>query len=209
MALSLKVINKPVLWIVVVVNVVILYATIQTDVIFGGNWKALLDQWQKAIPAGGGLIIVGILNAIVPANAKARIVYFRWNNALPGSEAFSRHGKNDPRVDIVALEQVHGPFPKDGEGQNELWYALYKNVKDDPSVMQVHREFLLTRDYTCLSLMMLVLLGTIGLVQIPSAQTGLLYLILLALQFTLVNLAARNHGRRFVTTVLALTASKK
>ena len=84
-----------------------------------------------------------------------------------------------------------------------------RQSEDHPSVLQVHREFLFTRDYAGLALMMLIVLGAMGFIQIPSTQTGWLYLGVLVLQFALVWHAARNHGRRFVTTVLALKSAGK
>ncbi len=122
----------------------------------------------------------------------------------PGSEAFTQHAKDDPRVDIASLEKAYGPLPTELRKQNELWYRLYKSVASDPAVTQVHRAFLFARDYTCLALMMAIVLGITGFFQIPSAGTALSYSMVLVLQFVLAGQAARNHGRRFVTTVLAL-----
>jgi hypothetical protein len=71
----------------------------------------------------------------------------------------------------------------------------------------VHRAFLFTRDYACLGLFMCAVLGVAGFVQIPSTRTALGYFALLVAQFLLARRAARNHGVRFVTTVLALKSA--
>jgi hypothetical protein len=42
--------------------------------------------------------------------------------------------------------RTRGPLPTDPRQQNALWYILYKSVGDDPSVSQLHREFLSARD---------------------------------------------------------------
>jgi hypothetical protein len=131
----------------------------------------------------------------------------RWNNPLPGSEAFTRYAQRDPRVDTAALERTCGPLPTDPRKQNELWYRLYKSVESAPAVMQAHRASLFARDYTCLSLMMAIVLGTAGFIQIPSTGTAIGYLLILVLQFALVGQAARTHGKRFVSTVLALKSA--
>ena len=204
MARSLKDANRVPLLAMMAANLVVFYATVKTDAIFGGDWLELARGWQDALPAGVGLILVGIANAQTSAENKARIVFLRWKNPLPGSEAFTRHAASDPRVDLDAIEGAHGPLPTDPREQNALWYRMYKSVADDSSVWQVHREFLFTRDYTCLSLMVLVVLGGAGFFLIPSTQTGLIYLALLVLQYFLTSRAARHHGGRFVTTVLAL-----
>jgi hypothetical protein len=127
---------------------------------------------------------------------------------LPGCRAFTHLAASDPRVDVHALERVLGPLPTDPRGQNALWYRLYKTVEGEPAVVQVHRAFLLARDYTCLSLMILAVLGTAGAIQIGEFAGKAVYVAMLALQFVLAGQAARNNGRRFVTTVLAIKASQ-
>ena len=37
----------------------------------------------------------------------------RWSNPLPGCEAFSRHAKQDQRIDIAALQRLCGRLPED------------------------------------------------------------------------------------------------
>jgi len=204
MADSLKDANKLPLLVVMIGNLAVFYVAIKTNTIFGGAWLDLARSLTEALPAGIGLILIGIVNAQLSAEAKARIVFFRWQNPLPGSCAFTRYAAADPRIDCGALEEAHGPLPTDPGEQNVLWYKLYKSVEEHPSVTQVHREFLFARDYTCLALMMAILLGAAGLVQIPSWGTALSYLGVLVVQLLLAGRAARNHGRRFVTTVLAL-----
>jgi hypothetical protein len=54
---------------------------------------------------------------------------------------------------------------------------------------------------------MCAVLGVAGFVQIPSTRTALVYFALLVAQFLLARRAARNHGVRFVTTVLALKSA--
>lgn len=185
-------------------NLAVFYVVVQNDAILTGNWTVFSSHVNSALPAGIGLALTGIINAQLSATAKARIVFMRWHNALPGSEAFTRHAKDDSRVNISSLERAHGPLPTDPRQQNELWYRLYKSVASDPAVTQVHRAFLFARDYTGLSLMMAIVLGVAGFLQIPSTRTAVIYLVILGLQFVLAGQAARNHGKRFVTTVLAL-----
>jgi len=207
MAVSLKDQNKPALLAIVVANFVLYFAAVQSDALFAGNWYELLKESTTAIPAGIGLVLVGVANALVPATWKARIVFLRWRNPLPGCQAFSRYAHRDDRIDVTALEREVGAFPTDPREQNALWYKLYKSVDDDPSVKQVHREYLFTRDYATLALMMLLVLGVLGIVQIPSWGTALVYCGLLVAQLILVRQAALNHGRRFVCTVLAIRSA--
>lgn len=208
MSSSLKEANKLPLYAVLMANLTLYYLVVKTDAIFGGQWLDLARSLPDAMPAGFGLVLAGILNAQLSPDAKARIVFLRWENALPGCEAFTRYAQSDPRINIAALESKFGPLPTEPRDQNSLWYRLYKTVQSDSSVMQVHREFLFARDYTCLALMMMVFLGISGFFQIPSSGTAFIYLSLLLVQFILTNQAARNHGRRFVQTVLAIKGAE-
>ena len=161
------------------------FGLIQSDKIIVGNWALLGQQLVEALPAGLALTLVGIINAQLSTEEKARIVFMRWTNALPGCEAFSCYAGTDPRIDIESLRKEYGPLPVVPQKQNALWYKLYKSVEAAPAVLQVHREFLFSRDYTCLALMVLILLGTAGLLQTPSLTTGTLYIALLFAQFIL------------------------
>jgi hypothetical protein len=209
MADSLKAATKLALFGAMAANLAVFYAAIKSDAILGADWVSILKDAQQAAPAGFGLVLVGILNAQISPNAKAQIIFARWNNPLPGSRAFTKHAATDPRIDVASLERAHGPLPTDPEQQNRLWYRLYKTVEDHPSVLQVHGEFLFARDYACLALMMAIALGAVGFIQIPSISTAWTYLGLLVLQFVLTWRAARAHGLRLVTTVLALKSSGK
>jgi hypothetical protein len=188
-------------------NLALFYGVVQHDAILAGDWAETARQLAEAIPAGLGLAVTGLLNAQLPAEAKARIVFLRWRDPLPGSEAFTKHGPADPRVDVAALESAFGPLPVTPREQNALWYKLYKSVSSDASVTQVHRAFLFTRDYACLALFAWVVLGSAGFVQIPSVRTALGYVAVLGAQFLLARRAARTHGVRLVTTVLALKSA--
>jgi len=190
-----------------VANLGLFYMVAQNNAIVTGRWFDLLRNASAALPAGIGLILTGVFNAQLSAEMKSRIVFIRWRNPLPGCEAFSRYAKGDVRIDLSAIERFCGLLPENPREQNALWYRLYKSVDSDPSVVQVHRSFLFTRDYACLALMLAVVLGVIGFLQIPSKGVAALYFFALVLQFLVASQAARNHGKRFVTTVLAIKAA--
>jgi len=201
---SLKGVNNVGLYALMAANLAVFYMLVKGNAVLAGDWIALARNLRAVLPAGVGLALMGIVNAQLSAEAKSRIVFMRWNNPLPGCEAFTRYALSDPRVDIGALERKYGPLPTDHRKQNTLWFRLYKSIDSEPAVVQVHRGFLFARDYTCLALMMVVILGGAGLFQIPATGTALTYLALLALQFLFAGRAARNCGRRLVTTVLAI-----
>jgi hypothetical protein len=201
---SLKKANYPWLLLVLAYNLAILEVAIRSNALFADGWIALTRDWTNALPGALGVLFVGLLNSQLSADAKARLVFWRWSNPLPGSEAFTRWAPADSRVDLATLERTHGELPTDPVEQNRLWYKIYKSVDDDPSVVQAHREFLLYRDYACLALLAVPILGVVGLHLIPSTNTALPYLALLVGQCLLAIRAGRTNGRRLVTNVLAL-----
>ena len=82
-------------------------------------------------------------------------------------------------------------------------------MENDPAVRQVHRDFLLLRDYTGLCAVFIVLYGAAGFFAIPSMKIAVIYLLVLVAQYVLVRQAASNYGIRMVTTVLARRAGKE
>ena len=198
------------LWIIVAVNTLFLYGVVQENAIKVDGLRAIFTDAQNLLPVGVALIVAAVLNGLLSAEAKARVVFLRWHHALPGHRAFSEHAARDPRINAAALKKIHGsPLPTDPVEQNRAWYRMYKSIENDPAVRQAHRDYLLMRDYTGLCALFFVLYGAAGVFFIPSMKVGLIYLAVLAAQFFLVRQAAANYGRRFVTTVLARNTGKE
>jgi hypothetical protein len=128
---------------------------------------------------------------------------------LPGSEAFTKYVYEDHRTDVVELNQRYGPLPDDPDRQNRLWYKIYKQFEEEPSVLQAHKEYLFTRDYAALALYLLAGFGGAGFFILNSFALAGGYFILLFLQFFIAVKAARTHGKSFVTNVLALASAGK
>jgi hypothetical protein len=198
------------LWIIVAVNTLFLYGVVQANAIKIEGLRAIFTDAQNLLPVGVALIVATVLTGLLSSEAKARLVFLRWHHALPGHRAFSVHAVRDPRIDVAALEKIHGAaFPEDPVEQNRAWYRIYKTIENDPAVRHVHRDFLLLRDYVSLSAVFIVLYGAAGFFAIPSTKVASVYLLVLALQFILVRQAASNYGTRMVTTVLARRAGKE
>lgn len=207
---SLKEQNRWQLWIIVAANSLFLYGVVQANAIRVDGLHAVFTGAQNLLPVGVALVVATVLNGLLSAETKARLVFLRWHHALPGHRAFSEHAARDPRIDLPVLEKLHGAaLPADPLEQNRAWYRIYKTMENDPAVRQVHRDFLLLRDYAGLCAVFIVFYGAAGLYTIPSTKIGLIYLLVLALQFVLVRQAAANYGIRLVTTVLARRAAKE
>ncbi|WP_374312854.1 hypothetical protein [Dongia sp.] len=206
---SLKDGNKIKILTILVANLIVYYLAVKTDALFATDWSTLANSLVEGAPAGILLILSGIANAQLSPMAKARISFLRWNDPLPGSRAFSHYAQTDPRIDPAALAQKYGTLPTDPKDQNRLWYKMYKSIENEAAVLQVHREYLFTRDYNGLALLMLIGLGIAGVIQIPSLETAGYYAAILLAQFWFTGQAARHHGQRFVTTVLARCGAKE
>jgi hypothetical protein len=205
---SLKEQNRWHLYLVIAANLLFLYGVVQANAIRVDGLRAVFTNAGNLLPVAFAVLISTVLNGQLSDQTKARLIFLRWRNALPGHRAFSEYAISDPRIDLGALSKLHGSaFPTDPVEQNRAWYRMYKAVEKEPAVEQVHRDFLLLRDYTGLSILFFLFCGAAGLYAIPSTKIGLLYVGILALQYLVVRHAASNYGIHFVTTVLAQKAA--
>ncbi|MBT3013084.1 MAG: hypothetical protein KME41_15225 [Candidatus Thiodiazotropha sp. (ex Lucina pensylvanica)] len=188
----------------VTANICFYILAIQSNAIFSEGWFESLQNLYSMAPAGVAAIIAGLLNSQIDPQIKAKIAFLRWSNPLPGSRAFSKYGKADPRVDLEVLETKYGALPQDPQSQNKLWYKLYQANSDENSVVDAHREFLLYRDMASLGLIFLVIFSIAAKVFLSSFEVYCTFLLLMLIQLLVLINAARHHGARFVTNVLAL-----
>jgi hypothetical protein len=210
MAKSLKEQNRWQVWLFIFLNSLVLYGVTQADAVKFADLCSIVTDASKLIPFGLAIGIATVLNGLLDPNAaKARLVFLRWRGALPGHRAFSRYMHADPRIDPRQVEKAVGsPLPVEPTLQNRVWFRLYKTVENDPPVLQVHRDFLLTRDYTGLAFLFIIFYGAAGFFTAPSTKVALIYLGFLLLQYLVVRQAASRYGIRLVTTVLARVALK-
>ncbi len=144
-----------------------------------------------------------VLNGFLGDLSKARLVFWRWRDPLPGYRAFSTIMHADPRIDVTRLESRLGTFPSEPKEQNATWYRLYKLHIDKLTVLEAHRAFLLTRDMSGLAAVFAVCF-TLGVsMSVAGWKLTALYSALLLAQYLVVATSARNYGSRFVANVLA------
>jgi hypothetical protein len=196
---------------ILVANLAVLILAVRTGDPFSIQLDQISHLARSIAAAGVGIIFVGIANGILHTNTKARLVFWRWHNPLPGSFAFTHYASPDPRIDVDRLKKKIRVknIPTDPQEQNSLWYQIYRSVANEPSVIDAHRSFLLTRDFAAIAFLLLLVGGTIALWEIQSKATASLYVGLLLLQYLVARQAAQNYGVRLVTSVLALKASNK
>jgi hypothetical protein len=205
---SLKDQNRWHLWLLIAANTAAFYAALNFSEFESSGFRALVNGATQLLPVGLATVVTTIANGLLSADMKARLVFLRWHHTLPGHRAFSMHAQKDPRIDQARLAQALDKISlRTPQEENATWYRLYKEVHTDPSVQQVHREFLLLRDYAGLAALFLIGFGTVALFIVQPPKVLAVYCVLLIAQFVIVRHAAATYGIRFVTTVLALKAS--
>ncbi|MGO9837797.1 MAG: hypothetical protein ACLP1X_26715 [Polyangiaceae bacterium] len=155
-----------------------------------------------------GLLVVAV-DALPGPDLKAQVVFIRRRHPLPGSRAFERANLDrDTRIDRDRLRAlVGGAFPRAPDDQNATWYRLYKKQEDDARVEHAHFQWILFRDLTWLSLVLLVLAVAATVANADArmpAFGGALAVLVLLLVF---RRAAAVLATRFVNTVLALAST--
>lgn len=154
-------------------------------------------------------VVVLLLTGPLSHDAKARLVYWRIANPLPGSQAFTKHAPADSRIDMKALGKNVGALPTDPAEQNAKWYKLYRLVGDDAAVVQAHRLYLMYRDMAVMSLLLIPLvpaaLWYAGAAPAARWIAGGWFV----LQYVVCAISARHSGSRFVCNVLAVHSIRK
>ena len=148
-------------------------------------------------------ILAIVLTNLVSDQGKARLVFWRWRDPLPGCRVFTELMSTDPRIDVPALKRKLGRLPREPQAQNSLWYRIYREHRADEKVVASHRFYLVTRDMAAISAAFVVLLPAGLMIGLIHWTTPIGYAAFLSVQYFLTASAARNYGKRFVLTVLA------
>jgi hypothetical protein len=173
----------------------------------------LLSAGTMAILRAGATavlpVVVLLLTGLLSHDVKARLVYWKIANPLPGSQAFTKHASADARINMDALTKNVGDIPDDPGAQNAKWYKLYRLVDDDAAVVQAHKLYLMYRDMAAMSLLLLPLVpAALWYAGVPISSlwiTGGLFVV----QYLACAIAARHAGTRFVCNVLAIHSTTK
>jgi len=207
----LKLKNIPII-IVFIIWCVAIYITFQAAP--EGFWDKLISTYRDIRVKDGILVVLSPILALVltglitPAN-KARLVFWKWKYPLPGHRAFSKLALHDSRINLNVLERKLTTVPTDPMDQNRVWFAIYKNFKELPTVKEAHRSFLLARDLTSISFIF-AFLGFLGLLLFGHRPTwALLYFALMIGHYLVLAITARNFGNRFVSNVLCEYTTNK
>ena len=170
---------------------------------------ASIDHFWQRLSARDGLLAFCfslaaiVLNGVMGDLGKARLVFWRWTNPLPGCRAFTLIMVTDPRVDVARLRARVSPIPSEPKEQNAAWYRLYKAHADKHTVLEAHRVYLLTRDMAALGVIFAVTFSVGAFLSAVAWKLAAVYSCALFAQYVVVATSARNYGNRFVANVLA------
>lgn len=158
---------------------------------------------QNTVITFFGTLLCFVLSNILTPNSKATLVYWRINNPLPGSYAFTKLVFTDSRINADTLKSKLGKFPNEPKEQNSVWYKLYKEFSTVITVESSHKKFLLGRELTSMSFLIMCVFTIIVLYFKTVSITTLLYFMYLFFQYIVMMIVTRNLGNRFVCNVLA------
>lgn len=207
---NLKSKNAAYLWTFVGINLATFFSLLFSKRFAGFS----IEHYWNRVTAKDGIIVVCIpiativLTGVLSDTMKARLVFWRWRNPLPGCRAFTVLMKTDPRIDVSALKMKHGDLPRAAQAQNSLWYRLYLEHGETLVVSEAHRIYLLTRDMATLSVAFLVVFSVAIVMDSGGWRLATSYIGLLLLQYVFIAAAARNYGNRFVLNVLTEESHK-
>lgn len=208
MTQSLKDANRLQLFAVLTGNLVLYYALVKGLSLQDVDAETLKTHLTTFLPGGLALALCGILNSQLTYLQKARIVFLRWHDPLPGSRAFSHYAPQDPRINMKAVRAKWSPLPKGAPQQNALWYQIYQQERGTGAVDSLNRHWLFARDHASLCVLLLLALGALGIYQMSSPFSWLAFAGILLSQFLLARRSAVNYAERFVLTVIAQAAAK-
>lgn len=173
------------------------------------GWSAVTwPQWLISGATGLLMVCVRMVSALPGDHLKAVLVYWRIKNPLPGARAFSQRTlESDPRISKERLRtRLGGKLPRGAIDQNKAWFQLYQTVKTLPEVLGAHFEYLLFRDLTWLTTLMLVV-AVVGLgFNHDRWRDFWVFALLLVVLDLLLMRAGASRGNRFVRTVLAIAS---
>jgi hypothetical protein len=197
--------NTAYLWSFISINIAIFLCVLLTKTFS----ESSIDHFWHRVTMKDGIFAVGIpilaivLSGVLGDLGKARLVFWRWRNPLPGCRVFSELLKTDPRINIPSLNTKLGEFPSEAHAQNSLWFGVYRRRSDAPRVFEAHKVYLLTRDMATMAAVFAVIFS--GVLLLDGVELRFLggYVVALLVQYLLIANAARNYGNRFVLNVLS------
>lgn len=109
---------------------------------------------------------------------------------------------------MAVLEAQCGPLPLAGKEQNQLFYRIYREFREDVGVLDAHGRYLAARDIGTITALVMIPLPWLAWWASGNGERALVYGVVLFLVYALCVIAAKNYSWRMVQHVLALASSK-
>lgn len=199
------------LWVFIALNVAIYWGLLAAGAFYGSETDELLKNLlsPKAMLLPLLPVLTTALSGLLPQSVKEFIVFFRIKNRLPGCRAFTMWAQKDHRINPKMLKEKYGDLPVEPHEQNRLWYSIYKSHENATIVATSHKDFLMLRDFAAVAVIFLFAGGFSIWFVCCAMTTKWIYIAFLSVQSLILQLAARNHGIRFVTNVLAVDTVRR
>ncbi|EKF9443159.1 TPA: hypothetical protein SLZ46_000746 [Vibrio cholerae] len=180
------------------------------------NQSALDISYVDILKDTGGVMLAigavsGWLSHLMSPELKSVLVFWRWNNVLPGHR-FIQLSEKDRRIDTALLKARVSEFEllkQNNSEQNSYWYKeFYRPSSKQDEVASTHRSYLLYRDAVAVSFVCVFAL-LVAKQFLGEYFSGISYqsLWVFALAIVGFSIAARNAGNRLVTTAVAISLS--
>jgi hypothetical protein len=207
MNISLKTQNLPLIGLYIIFNIAIFLTLLNT-----GNIDIQgIQAYYEKLNLKDGLffsvlvLLIIILSGMVSNKVKEVVVFWKFENRLPGCRAFSQYAKEDSRIDLKELKSKFGKIPISHSKQNKYWYKIFKTL-NNKSIDNTHKDFLLCRELVVITIEMFLLI--IPIFWYYSFVIGISYFGFLIFEYLIVRYCAKNTAERLVVNTLALASSK-
>lgn len=174
-----------------------------------GYDMAVLSMESVNFQNGGFAWVCGtlaVVAAIIGKQAWKLRVLYGSERREPYYRAFKRENLEQTSIDEARLREVVGPWPTTGREQKLAVYKLSERYGGHPTVAEAHKRFLLTRDWSWISLTIGVLGAAVSVAW--NGWTEACWHVLAAIgQLVGTWWVARVHGRELVRQILS-TASR-
>lgn len=190
-------------------GIIIAWILLGLPLTYIGLTEVAKAEWPKAGVALVVSLFITLLNRQVGSNFKAILVFWRARHPLPGNFAFSELAPQDSRIDLNRLKQaVGGIFPIKPEEQNKAWYRLYQQQKNNPSILNSHKDYLLFRDLTWITTILAVVCP-LTMYFTHHGIAAIWYFTSCIVLYGLCRRAAQASAQSFVITVMASAAAEQ
>jgi hypothetical protein len=103
---TLKDLNRWQIWLTIAANALVFYGAFQWDAIAVSGFRAAMAGASNLLPVGLAVVVTTVVNGLLSADLKARLVFCDRKHALPGHRAFSVYAKKNSRIDFVRLQRA-------------------------------------------------------------------------------------------------------